>query len=57
MTKEERKKTNMKGKERQMIQIRHIHTYTVPKSTWIAGTLKLPTYLWPRSLQEDEWLY
>ena len=31
--KKEEGKTNRKGKEKQIIQIRHIHTYTAPKST------------------------
>jgi len=27
----------------------HAHIYSAEINTWIAGTLKLPTYLWPRS--------
>jgi len=33
MKKRKKEKTNRKGKERQIIQIRHIHTSTVPKSS------------------------
>jgi len=33
MKKQEEGKTNRKGKERQIIQIRYIHKYSAPKST------------------------
>jgi len=33
MKKRKKEKTDRKGKERQIIQIGHIHTYTAPKST------------------------
>jgi len=31
--KERRKNTNRKGKQKQIIRISHMHTYTAPKST------------------------
>jgi len=46
-----RKKTNRKGRQRQIVRISPTctHTYSAKINKWIAGTLKLPTYLRPRS--------